>query len=224
MTDFAGWGLILFSAILDWLAVGFGWNKAKYLTKPFVMILLISWMTIQGGWHVPVLWFTLGAVFSLIGDVCLMLPGNYFLAGLVSFLLAHLLYVTGLFSGSLYLSPILILTWVIVITIAVITTRKIRQGVHRKTGARRLRWAVTIYSVAVTAMFLSALSTIQRPGWGFSEYLAVALGGMLFYLSDTLLAYDRFVSNIRHGRLIVRITYHLGQILLLGGVLAHFSV
>jgi uncharacterized membrane protein YhhN len=224
MTDFAGWGLILFSAILDWLAVGFGWNKAKYITKPLVMILLIVWMMIHGGWQLPVLWFTLGAVFSLIGDVCLMLPGNYFLGGLVSFLLAHLLYVTGFFTESVTLSPIFIVTVLVVVSIAIVVTRKIRLGLHQKTGAGRLRWSVTIYSVAVTAMFLSALSTIQRPGWGLSEYLAVAVGGMLFYLSDTLLAYDRFVSTIRHGRLIVRITYHLGQILLLGGVLAHFSV
>ncbi len=103
MSDIAGWGLILISAILDWLAVGFGWNKAKYITKPLVMILLITWMTIQGGWHFPVLWFTLGAIFSLLGDVFLMLPGNFFLAGLVSFLLAHLLYITGFLYRVAYL-------------------------------------------------------------------------------------------------------------------------
>ena len=223
MAGIAGWGLILLSAILDWLAVGLGWNKAKFLTKPLVMILLIGWMSIHGGWTAPVMWFTLGAVFALIGDICLMLPGNYFLAGLVSFLLAHLLYITGFFTEALYLSPVWIAASVIVICFAVVLTRKIRQGVRRKTGARRLRWSVTIYSVAVTAMFLSTLSTIQKPGWSLSTYFAVALGGMLFYLSDTLLAYDRFVSTIHHGRLMVRITYHLGQILLLAGVLTHFS-
>lgn len=222
MADIAGWGLILSSAILDWLAVGLGWNKAKYVTKPLVMILLIGWMSIHGGWNAPVLWFTLGAAFALIGDICLMLPGNYFLAGLASFLIAHLLYITGFFTESLFLSPLWVATGVIVTSFAVFLTRKIRQEVHRKTGARRLRWSVTIYSIAVTAMFLSALSTIQKPDWSPSTYFAVALGGMLFYLSDTLLAYDRFVSTIQHGRLMVRITYHLGQILLLAGVLTHF--
>lgn len=224
MSDIAGWGLILISAILDWLAVGFGWNKAKYITKPLVMILLITWMTIQGGWHFPVLWFTLGAIFSLLGDVFLMLPGNFFLAGLVSFLLAHLLYITGFLSESLIWSPVFIFTGMVVIAGSIVATRRIRKGVHRKTGARRLRWAVTIYSIAVTAMFLSALSTIQKPGWIITAYLPVASGGLLFFLSDTILAYDRFVTSILQGRLIVRITYHLGQILLLGGVLTHFSL
>lgn len=223
MIGIAGWGLIVISAILDWQAVRVGWNKAKYVTKPLVMVLLIYWMATHGGWHAPFLWFILGAVFSLIGDICLMLPGNYFLAGLVSFLLAHLLYITGFFTEALSLSPVWIAASVVVICFAVLLTRKIREGVRRKTGARRLRWSVTIYSIAVTAMFLSTLSTIQKPGWSPSTYFAVALGGMLFYLSDTLLAYDRFVSAIHHGRLMVRITYHLGQILLLAGVLTHFS-
>lgn len=222
--DTAAWGLILISAVLDWFSVGFGWNKAKFSTKPLVMILLITWMTIHGGWQTPLLWFTLGAIFSLVGDICLMLPGNYFLAGLVSFLFAHLLYVTGFLSESVHLSPIWIGISVIVASFAVVMTRKIRRGIHQKTGARRLRWSVTIYSIAVTSMFLSALSTIQKPGWSLSAYIIVSLGGLLFYLSDTILAYDRFVTSLRHGRLIVRITYHLGQMLLLGGVLAHFSI
>jgi uncharacterized membrane protein YhhN len=71
-------------------------------------------------------------------------------------------------------------------------------------------------------MFLSALATIGKPGWEPVNYLSVALGGLLFYLSDTLLAYDRFVTPIRYGRLFVRITYHIGQILLLTGAVNHF--
>ena len=214
--------VIVFIAILDWLAVVLGWHRAKYITKPLVMIVLIAWLSLNGGWQYPAMFFMAGAVFSLLGDVWLMLPGNYFLAGLVSFLLAHLLYIIGFSVETPVFTPLLILLSILVIGIAVFMTRRIRQGVFRKTGARRIRWSVTLYSIVITIMFLFVLATIGKPGWEPVNYLSIALGGLLFYLSDTLLAYDRFVTSIRHGRLFVRITYHVGQILLLTGSINHF--
>jgi uncharacterized membrane protein YhhN len=222
LTEIAALSVIVFIAILDWLAVAFGWYRAKYITKPLVMIVLIAWLSINGGWQYPAIFFLVGAVFSLLGDVWLMLPGNYFLAGLVSFLLAHLVYIVGFSVETPVFTPLLILLTILTIGIAVFVTRKIRQGVFRKTGARRIRWSVTLYSIVITIMFLSALATIGKPGWEPANYLSVALGGLLFYLSDTMLAYDRFVTPIRYGRLFVRITYHIGQILLLTGAVNHF--
>lgn len=223
MVDFAGWIVILFAAMLDWAAVKTGWSRAKFVTKPLVMILLILWLTLHGGWKGPMLWFTLGAVLSLAGDISLMLPGRFFLAGLISFLVAHGFYITGFLAGPLKISTFWIVSCLVVVTFAILITRRIRHGIHQATGARRLRWAVTIYSVAVTGMFLSTLSTINKPGWNLLNSFVVVLGGSLFYLSDTLLAYDRFVTPVKNGRLIVRISYHVGQILILGGALNHYA-
>lgn len=54
--------------------------------------------------------------------------------------------------------------------------------------------------------------------------MQVAVGGMLFFLSDTMLAYDRFVKPIPNGRLWVRITYHLGQILIISGAALQLAI
>ena len=61
-----------------------------YLTKPTVMLLLLAWLWLYAG--VPdlmlgfetssILWFVLGLVFCLGGDVFLMLPERFFLPGL----------------------------------------------------------------------------------------------------------------------------------------------
>jgi uncharacterized membrane protein YhhN len=43
---------------------------------------------------------------------------------------------------------------------------------------------------------------------------AAAIGAVSFLVSDTLLATDRFVRPIRQGTLMVHVTYHVAQVLL----------
>ena len=141
-----------------------------------------------------------------------MLPGNYFLAGLVSFLLAHLLYIVGFSLRNPVLIPGLDRRPVWCDRLCSLRDQENPSGCLPED--RRQAYALVGHHVQHRRYrhVPISLSTIQKPGWSPSNYFAVALGGMLFYLSDTLLAYDRFVIPIRYGRLIVRITYHLGQI------------
>jgi uncharacterized membrane protein YhhN len=46
----------------------------------------------------------------------------------------------------------------------------------------------------------------------------VATGGALFFASDTILAWNRFVQPFDGARLLTRITYHLGQVGLVVGM------
>ena len=89
------WVALLFAA-LDWAAVARGWKVLSYIAKPAVMVCLIAWLGVNGGWSGVLLWFTAGLIFSLAGDIFLMLPKERFVAGLVAFLLAHLAYIIGL--------------------------------------------------------------------------------------------------------------------------------
>jgi uncharacterized membrane protein YhhN len=86
-------------AAADWVAVARRNRPVEYFCKPAVMVALIGaalWLepqsTSQRGWFVAAL------VFSLAGDVFLMLPPprDRFVFGLGSFLVAHLFYVAGL--------------------------------------------------------------------------------------------------------------------------------
>ncbi|MFZ5819987.1 MAG: lysoplasmalogenase family protein, partial [Chloroflexota bacterium] len=58
----------------------------------------------------------------------------------------------------------------------------------------------------------TALLTLFRPEWKSAPALLVSAGAFLFYLSDIALAWNRFVSPIRHGRMLNIGLYHLGQI------------
>ena len=217
-------GSILAASLLDWLAVAYRCQRVKYITKPLALALLILWVSLADGWRYPLLLFTLGALFSLAGDICLMLPGRFFLYGLFAFLIAHFCYTAGFIHDGLPGSLLFYLLIVLTVVIAVIVTRKIRHGVNHTPGTGHLKKAVTLYSVAITVMFLSAISTVFMPAWEPQTSLLAALGGLLFYFSDSLLAYDRFVIPVKNGRLLVRISYHLGQLFLLWGAVRHFSL
>jgi uncharacterized membrane protein YhhN len=216
--------LSLAAAALDWLAVAKAWKRLEYLAKPAVMLLLLAWL-LTGGLPGALAWFALGAAFSLAGDVFLMLPKERFTAGLAAFLLAHLAYIVGLNQAPLPLNPAALLLIPVVALPAGQVYRRVAAGLERL-GKPRLRLPVLVYTIVISLMLLSALLTLARPvevpgAWQAGPSLLVSGGALLFYLSDALLAWNRFVGKLPSGRLGVHLTYHLGQIGLLLGAALH---
>ncbi len=82
---------------------------------------------------------------------------------------------------------------------------------------------VVVYGTVITLMLLSAILTIYRTDWKTSASGLVSLGAILFYFSDIILAWNKFVKPIKNGRLVNMVTYHLGQIALITGVIVQFG-
>jgi uncharacterized membrane protein YhhN len=80
------WAAVVFQ-LQDWVATGFNWKLVRYITKPATLLILILWFVQIGGLEGRLLWFGLGLVFSLAGDIFLMLPSRFFIGGLIAFLL-----------------------------------------------------------------------------------------------------------------------------------------
>ena len=211
-------------AVLDWIAVARGWKKLEYFAKPATMVALLAFMIQNGGLSGGMLWFTVGLVFSLAGDVFLMLPKDRFIAGLISFLLAHVAYIIG-FKPRI---PTEVSVLLIALGLAAIVTlvgsqiyRRIAAGLRAK-GKDRLRGPVLLYTLVISVMLISAMLTLLSNRWYPLHAVAVSLGAALFYLSDTVLAWNRFVNPFRYGRLINMSTYHLGQLLIALGAALHY--
>jgi uncharacterized membrane protein YhhN len=66
-------------------------------------------------------------------------------------------------------------------------------------------------------MAFSALACLARPGWPPGAALLAAGGAVLFMVSDSVLAWNRFVRPVRQVDLVVLSTYHLGQMCLIAG-------
>jgi uncharacterized membrane protein YhhN len=52
--------------------------------------------------------------------------------------------------------------------------------------------------------------------------MLVSAGALLFFISDTMLAWNKFVQRLKYGPLAVIVTYHIGQILIAVGAVLHY--
>jgi uncharacterized membrane protein YhhN len=213
---------ILFAA-LESLALWKYWLKLEYIAKPAVMVALFLWLFTSAGLKGALLWFGLGLIFSLAGDVLLMLSlERFFLIGLVAFLLAHLAYVIG------FNIPLPEFSfWGIVFAVMVSLggariIRRILDALASK-GQARMRTPIIIYSTVISIMLLSAMIKLMDLTWDANAALLVSGGAFLFYISDIILAWNKFVAPIQHGRIYNIAAYHLGQIMLIAGVIAQFG-
>lgn len=189
----------------------------EFIAKPAVMILLILYLWTSAGLNGALLWFAFGMLFSLIGDVLLLWLDRMFLFGLISFLMAQIAYVIGFNSPPSDVTLWGLLLAVIVALGSARVLRRILSALAEK-GMTRMRVPVTIYGLVITLMLLSAMLKLSDPLWGAGASLLVALGAFLFYLSDIVLAWLKFVTPIQNGRVINIGLYHLGQILIAAGV------
>ncbi len=209
-------------AILDWLAVWRGWRRVGYVAKPLTILVLFSWLVFRTSLQGPALWFGIGLLLSLAGDVFLMLPPRFFMAGLTSFSLVHLAYLAGFltpFPGEGYLG-VLALVLAIAVTMTLVMRRITSAQINR--GLKRLVRPTLFYAILISLMLVSALWTLFRSDWSTWNAVLVSLGAILFYSSDLTNAWIRFVNPVRSGRVLVMITYHAGQMLLILGVVLNW--
>ena len=208
-------------ALIDWLAVIKNWKRVEAFAKPGVILFLLAWAWAAAASPGRISFFLFGLAFSLLGDILLLPTIDRFIPGLLSFLLAHLAYLAGFNPNfpQLSLSAILIIAAGLLLSGVIFS----RIAMQVRSKHPRLLIPVLVYAIALSGMAISALLTQVRVEWRTSAALLCSSGALLFYLSDTLLAWNRFVSPIRQGRATWMVAYHLGQFLLIAGVLLQYS-
>jgi uncharacterized membrane protein YhhN len=191
------------AAVADWVAEGTGRERVRYLTKPAALAALIGVaLALDPDSSSVRAWFVVALVFSLAGDVFLMLPSDRFVAGLAAFLVAHLAYIVGLLVAGVSAGPLAI--GVVVVGVAVVAIgRPLLGGVRR--SSPEMTVPVAAYVVVISSMVVCAIGT--------GDGLAIA-GAALFYSSDALIGLTRFVRSTRWAPVAIMVTYHLGQCLL----------
>lgn len=155
----------------------------------------------------------LGLFLSSFGDIFLELEDDYhldlFIPGLVSFLLAHLCYIYA-FRG-----PVQSKSYSIAMPLVVIYYGVVMSQLLPKVEVA-LRVPVAVYGLAISAMaFLSLNRYFTATNHNQSKLLSL-LGSLSFVASDTVLAFNKFHTAIPDAKLIVMITYYLGQVLIAG--------
>ena len=209
--------IALFFAGLESLALRKQIRPLEVIAKPAVMAALFLYLWASIGLTGAGMWFGLGILFSLMGDVFLLWPDRFFIFGLIAFLLGHIAYVTGFNMPPSPFSMWAAFLAIIVGLSGVRLMRRILVALISK-GQSRLRLPVAIYGVVISVMLLSAMLKLTDTSWDAGASLLVAAGAFLFFASDVVLAWNKFVIPIKNGRIINIGLYHLGQIALVAGV------
>jgi uncharacterized membrane protein YhhN len=217
-------GFALVIAAINWLAVAKKWVKIKYITKPAVPLALIFWLILNGGFQGQLIFFVIGLIFSIAGDIFLMLPNEKFIAGLVSFLFAHIAFILGFSSGIPNFSAPGLILLILVGLNAFEIYRRISNGL-RSRGQESFITPVLIYAIVISLMLVSALLTMVGPNseWNPFPSMMVSFGALFFVFSDTLLAWNKFVNPIKFGDIFVIVTYHLALITITLGAGINFQ-
>lgn len=187
-------------AVFDWLAVSIGNRPLEYVCKPLTMVALVSVALALDPSSDAARWLlVVGLLLSMAGDIFLMLPADLFVPGLASFLLAHIFYVVALAALGVGVGG-LVTGVVVAVVAAALIGRRIVSGAAATDAA--LRIPVIAYMTAISAMVTFA----------FGTGVLFAIGGaLLFFVSDAVLGWTRFVRQFPRSRLLVIISYHLGQ-------------
>ena len=180
-----------------------GLRHYVYVFKPLTMVLLllIAVFAVRENASVYGLAIIAGIVFSLVGDIALMLPKKQIVIGMGAFLVAHVAYIISFSSGTVVITSVWLLIpfllYVIVMGWAVLP------------HAGKLKFPVGIYEVAIMVMAWRALERMVQTG-NTDAALAFA-GAILFVISDSLWACNFIIKRCKGAQVLILGTYYLAQ-------------
>ena len=171
-----------------------------YAFKPLTTLLIIAHAWPRGIGEPPRRWVLLGLLFSLAGDVALMWPERGFVFGLLAFLLAHLCYLWAFTRVERFAAWPWSLLFYALLAGGILA--RLWPGVPAE-----LRPPVIAYVLCLAAMAAQTAVLWRRRGAA-----VLALGGLLFVVSDALLATNKFASGpLPLASLWVLLTYWAAQ-------------
>jgi uncharacterized membrane protein YhhN len=193
------------TAVVDWLGVVHHVRRLRWVAKPLVIVFLVGVALALRPVSESQRAIWIGALFlSMVGDLFLLASGNrWFLAGLAAFLGAQLAYIDGFLVRGIQ-PGLLLYSAPPVAVYALLVGGSIVRAL-----LRRGRTAFT----APVVLYMLAFSTNVALAGASGRPLALA-GAALFYASDSMIGWNRFVRPLPWAELPIIVTYHAGQALL----------
>ncbi len=178
---------------------------AKTLASCFFLALAVRASPFENGLDGYVAWIAIGLVLGAAGDVALVREDSkvWFLSGIGLFLAGHVAYIVAFHHH--FSSPLIA---VISLTLAAAFGVVVARWLWPTAGS--LRGAVLAY-IAVIALMIALAVATEEP--------MIIIGASLFFVSDLLVARQRFVTKSLNNRLIGLPLYYAGQLVLAWSVL-----
>lgn len=186
-----------------------------YIAKPSLLIALIAFFWMQS--HDLSLKTRKSALlalsFSLIGDTLLMFVDqsvHFFISGLIAFLIAHVFYIFIFLNSrntSKNASGFIVLMLLYGLSLFYFL----------KNGLEDMLLPVIIYMLVILTM--STLSFLRYGKVNRLSFNFVFFGAILFMISDSLLALNKFYKPLPWSNISIMLTYALAQLSLVFGIL-----
>jgi uncharacterized membrane protein YhhN len=180
-----------------------GPRNQVYLFKPLTTILILL-IAVQA--DTPELArykyaIVAGLACSLAGDILLMLPSDRFVAGLVSFLIGHLFYITAFTSGTGFGFSFWLPAPFVVFGAVMFRILSPHLG--------KMKLPVVAYMSVILVMAWQAWERLIQTGQ--IAALLASVGAVLFVVSDSTLALGKFRGRFRSARAVALSTYYAAQ-------------
>ncbi len=191
----------------------------QYTCKPLLMVILLGYFISQTRlWLNPdKKWIIFALLFSWAGDVILLFQDKkeiFFMLGLVAFLIAHIFYIIffirlmtreSIAGRALLLLPIVIYYAILMALL------------NPTLGDMRL--PVRVYGLVISFMFLLALHSMYGKNKNAARWMIG--GALLFLISDSVLAINKFYESFEMAGIVIMLTYGLAQLFITEGALRY---
>ena len=215
MNKFLNYFLVI--SVFYLLLIIFGQDSIAWYFKPFLLPFLIS-ATYKSEVFSTKKWLLLALTFSWIGDIILLFANKsemYFILGLVSFLIAHILFILlfikqkseGNYSKNWSF-------WFGFITVLVYLGSMLSL-LFPKLGD--LKIPVSVYAFIISLMLIMAIKGYFS--WQKPMNILILIGALFFVISDSFLAINKFYNPILSANFIIMFTYIIAQYCITAGVL-----
>ncbi|AWW00497.1 lysoplasmalogenase [Arcticibacterium luteifluviistationis] len=201
---------VLYFALLALNIIGglFGIQELALVTKPLLMPVLIGLVWLEGSRYSFKWALILALVLSWAGDLFLMFEReSFFVFGLGSFLLAHLVYIF-IYRKSVKASLLKALPFIGFVGLFCF-------GVLWNKLSEEMTIPVYIYMLVISTMaYLASCREVN-----VKSFESVLVGAILFVISDAFIAVNEFVQPVLWPTFWVMSTYGLAQYLIVKGLL-----
>lgn len=207
--------------ILNLVGILVSSETLQIVSKPLIIILLIVYFIVatRKVKSSIKIWVLLALLFSWIGDVLLMFQGNdslYFLLGLSAFLLAHIFYI--LFFNRIRAFELIAARWWLLLIVVVYYGLLIT---FLSPYLADMKLPVRVYGVVISIMFMLAMHMLylknRRAG------LLMMAGALLFVISDSVLAINKFYQSFESAGFIIMLTYGMAQLFIIEGGIRYLT-
>jgi len=185
------------------------------ITKPLLIPLLLIYFLSQTKTAVHSLkkWIVWALIFSWGGDVLLMFQGEneiYFLLGLSSFLIAHIFYII-FFQKFRMKENVKSHPWLLVVVVVYYAALITLLYSH----LADMKIPVLVYGIVISFMFMLAMHMLFIKNRIAGQWMMI--GALLFILSDSILATNKFYQPFEIAGVLVMLTYGLAQFFIVEG-------